>query len=377
MRDELAAPCRWCGYNGVGYWQTQTHGVLCPWHNVGGAREQEERLVTVPAPSPLSQGGPSELEWRTKLRTEQEMHRAWRKRAEEAERELAQLSAKDASGNAGAVEESNAREGGAANSGGGPAASGRSGEGSPPTNNSSVDGGPSERAVEAALRAVPVGYVNVGGYGASEWLTPQQVVEKVLFAAYAVDFPSGLPAGGPRLPVWRCETCGFTWECRVPADTKCPNTKGTDAHQTKWRQMYPAVPGPEGVRRFSDVNFARCTASDGFGHPLDSWSIAEWTNAAAGEMGEACNLAKKLLRHRDKVAGNKKAEDQDVESLKRRCAEELADVVIYADLAMQALGYDLEETVRFVFNRKSKELGSPYRAEVGPLTSRLSQRSGE
>lgn len=118
--------------------------------------------------------------------------------------------------------------------------------------------------------------------------------------------------------------------------------------------------------KFSVVNLARCVSPDGFCHALESWSIAEWTNAAAGEIGEACNLAKKLLRHRDGVAGNK-PEDQDVESLKRRCAEELADVVIYVDLAMQFLGYDMNETVRRVFNRKSDELGAPYRVTEGPL----------
>jgi len=108
------------------------------------------------------------------------------------------------------------------------------------------------------------------------------------------------------------------------------------------------------------VNLARCTAPDGFNHPLASWSTAEWTNAVAGEVGEACNLAKKLIRHRDGVPGNKKAEDQDTDSLRRRIAEELADVVIYCDLAMASVGYDLATTVRDVFNRKSQELGSPY-----------------
>jgi len=127
---------------------------------------------------------------------------------------------------------------------------------------------------------------------------------------------------------------------------------------------------------FSEVNLARCVSPDGFGHALDSWSIAEWTNAAAGEMGEACNLAKKLLRHRDGVAGNKKPEDQNVESLRQRCAEELADVVIYADLAMRALGRDLNDTVRAVFNRKSDELGAPYRVTEGPLGA-ASPSSGE
>lgn len=113
----------------------------------------------------------------------------------------------------------------------------------------------------------------------------------------------------------------------------------------------------------SAVNLARCTAPDGFNHPLASWSVAEWTNAVAGEAGEACNLAKKLIRHRDGVAGNYKPEDQDQANLRRRIAEELADVVIYCDLAMAAVGYDFATTVREIFNRKSAELGSHYMVE--------------
>lgn len=34
--DVLAAPCRWCGYNGEGYWQVGTHAITCPWRQVGG-----------------------------------------------------------------------------------------------------------------------------------------------------------------------------------------------------------------------------------------------------------------------------------------------------------------------------------------------------
>lgn len=32
----LDAPCRYCGYNGAGYWQRSTHHPGCPWHDVGG-----------------------------------------------------------------------------------------------------------------------------------------------------------------------------------------------------------------------------------------------------------------------------------------------------------------------------------------------------
>lgn len=148
-----------------------------------------------------------------------------------------------------------------------------------------------------------------------------------------------------------------------------------ESHLAGLRAAYAVDALRSPSERFSDVNLARCTAADGFGHALESWSIAEWTNAMAGEAGEACNLAKKLLRHRDGVAGNKKPEDRDVESLRLRCAEELADVVIYADLAMRALGHDLNDTVRRVFNRKSDELGAPYKVAEGPLASPIPHRA--
>ena len=35
-QDVLLAPCRWCGYNGAGYWQKDTHAATCPWWKVSG-----------------------------------------------------------------------------------------------------------------------------------------------------------------------------------------------------------------------------------------------------------------------------------------------------------------------------------------------------
>jgi NTP pyrophosphatase (non-canonical NTP hydrolase) len=108
---------------------------------------------------------------------------------------------------------------------------------------------------------------------------------------------------------------------------------------------------------FSKQNLTRCTSPAAFNHALDSWSAAEWTNAMAGEVGEAANLTKKLLRHRDGIAGNVKLEDRDAADLRRRAAREIADVVIYADLAVQALGFDLTTELRAAFNEKSDQLG--------------------
>ena len=110
--------------------------------------------------------------------------------------------------------------------------------------------------------------------------------------------------------------------------------------------------------KFSETNLKRCMSVTAFNHNLETWSPAEWTNAIAGEVGEACNLAKKLIRHRDGIPGNIKKNDLSRDDLKERIAHELADVIVYADLAIQSLGYDTTMVLRYVFNRKSKQIES-------------------
>lgn len=103
------------------------------------------------------------------------------------------------------------------------------------------------------------------------------------------------------------------------------------------------------------INLRRCI--EGFKHQLNSWSIAEWTNALCGEAGEAANVAKKIIRHRDGLPGNV-GKDQNPETLNQALGEELADVVIYADLTAAALGLDLEELIKYKFNKTSDKIGS-------------------
>jgi len=90
------------------------------------------------------------------------------------------------------------------------------------------------------------------------------------------------------------------------------------------------------------ANAKRC--HDSF-HPVGDWGIAEWGCALAGEAGEAANLCKKMRRG-DPI-------DAD------RIAEELADVVIYADLLAEYLGVDLGMAIREKFNKTSRKVGSP------------------
>jgi len=80
-------------------------------------------------------------------------------------------------------------------------------------------------------------------------------------------------------------------------------------------------------------------------------------NELAGEVGEACNLIKKLERERMGIAGSRAS----VEHL----AEELADVIICADLIAMQLGIDLQAAVAAKFNKTSEKVGLVTRMATG------------
>jgi len=68
-------------------------------------------------------------------------------------------------------------------------------------------------------------------------------------------------------------------------------------------------------------------------------------NALAGEVGETCNVVKKLARQRLGLRGSR-ATSEDL-------GEEIADVIIYADLLAKFYNIDLAEAVRKKFNKTS------------------------
>jgi NTP pyrophosphatase (non-canonical NTP hydrolase) len=72
-------------------------------------------------------------------------------------------------------------------------------------------------------------------------------------------------------------------------------------------------------------------------------------NELAGEVGEACNVIKKLERERLGIPGSR----DTVEHL----AEELADVVICTDLVAAKAGIDLWSAVVSKFNQTSEKMG--------------------
>ncbi|OLP56789.1 hypothetical protein BJF92_12005 [Rhizobium rhizosphaerae] len=77
----------------------------------------------------------------------------------------------------------------------------------------------------------------------------------------------------------------------------------------------------------------------------------------AGEAGEALNVVKKLERERQGWAGSRATLEQ--------LAEELADVVICADLLALAAGIDLAVAVPRKFNATSEKVGLATRIESG------------
>lgn len=86
------------------------------------------------------------------------------------------------------------------------------------------------------------------------------------------------------------------------------------------------------------------------------WNVADWTNALAGEAGEAANFGKKLRRRGPDAVKH--------EERKKELAKELADVVLYADLCAAYLGVDLAQAVVDKFNEVSDRHGIDMKLEA-------------
>lgn len=112
------------------------------------------------------------------------------------------------------------------------------------------------------------------------------------------------------------------------------------------------------LNSFPIRNSARCLAATGFNHKPNDWSLNDWMVALAGEVGEACNVAKKLRR----IECGFEEEHLQVEYMEH-LKEELADAYIYLDLIFSYLDLDKAKIVEDKFNKKSEEIGyeDPYK----------------
>ena len=112
--------------------------------------------------------------------------------------------------------------------------------------------------------------------------------------------------------------------------------------------------------RLVRINNNRCL----FWHPegVKQWSALEWAGAAAGEMGEAANVAKKLKRIDDDVTHSKPEMTRDRELLVSMLGEEIADTIIYNLLLAAREGIDVKAALRRKFNETSAKIG--YTSEI-------------
>jgi NTP pyrophosphatase (non-canonical NTP hydrolase) len=83
--------------------------------------------------------------------------------------------------------------------------------------------------------------------------------------------------------------------------------------------------------------------------PTDSITVEYRGNELAGEVGEACNLIKKIARERLGIRGTR--------ATKEELAAELADVVICVDLIAMQMGIDLGYAIELKFNSTSEKYG--------------------
>lgn len=98
---------------------------------------------------------------------------------------------------------------------------------------------------------------------------------------------------------------------------------------------------------FDELRQANVTRCEQVFHKLNEWTSTDWATAMAGECGEACNEIKKLRR----------GELVTRETI----GDEIADMVIYADLLAARLGIDLGQAVARKFNKVSDKRGSDIR----------------
>lgn len=103
------------------------------------------------------------------------------------------------------------------------------------------------------------------------------------------------------------------------------------------------------------VNVQRAT--EGF-KCYDNQPLTYWTTALAGEVGELCNMIKKMQRvEKGGVDGGNSYTAKDI--TKEMLKEEIGGIAIYLDLLASLLDISLEEAIVDTFNSKSKKYNFP------------------
>lgn len=87
---------------------------------------------------------------------------------------------------------------------------------------------------------------------------------------------------------------------------------------------------------------------------LHTWSPTDWALATVGELGEVCNVIKKMKRIED---GHPSKRESTMEEYREQIQKEIGDTYIYLDLLAQRLGLSMYDCVAKAFNEVSKREG--------------------
>lgn len=144
----------------------------------------------------------------------------------------------------------------------------------------------------------------------------------------------------------------MTTDSTTPCKIKCIyNSDGVCVNCGKRRDETTPVPPKSFELTFDGFRQAQLERQKEW-DPSDVITLEFRGNELAGEVGEACNVVKKIARSRLGLRGGK-----TLEELREHLAQELADVVICADLIAMQAGIDLGNAVADKFNATSEKYG--------------------
>lgn len=130
----------------------------------------------------------------------------------------------------------------------------------------------------------------------------------------------------------------------------------------EWKSFFPQQHTALTFDTLRQNNLTRVKRWHGPSGVMD-WIEEQWSNAMAGEAGEACNAAKKLRRlisGMQQHAGDS-AVPKTIEEARKKVLKEVGDTVIYGGLLCERVGGTLEQAVRHSFNSVSEREGFPER----------------
>lgn len=110
-------------------------------------------------------------------------------------------------------------------------------------------------------------------------------------------------------------------------------------------------------KKLSRINKKRCEQCF---HSINDWSASDWATALAGEVGEACNIIKKIRRlDTAKFKPFRKSETKR-DKLLKDLKKELGDIQCYLDLLATYYNFDLAQCTVDKFNEVSKKVNFEY-----------------